>query len=298
MSLLNNGFTPVVTTTFIIVFFILIIGFIDRVLRHEAIETYKQSLKSFRVIRVFKMNFLNTSLFSLALSLIRFNILFFIAVKTIGNMIFGSDISLFSFSHLVSFIIVSEFLFFLKTRKRNEITELSSLSLVIVLTLAFLGLYRFSFNLVIEKKVIWLSEYSMFSNWNILDIPVIIVPVLYILISLYTRVIKSSVALRYNTVDRLFDFISNNLLFLYVSCFLLRSIFGGLSDLNIFNTTEASSINSIIVLIIKFLLLTLLTRVLIRFLPSVVELRKRNLTILVLLLILNISIVHLFGGLV
>lgn len=296
MNSINNGLIPVVATTFIIVLFIVIIGLVDKVFRHEAIATYRESLKNFRIVRVFKINFLDTSLFSLALSLIRFNILFYLLIKTIGNMLFGSDINLFNLSYVISYLVVCEFLFFLKTKKKNEINELSTISLSIVFTLGLIGLYKLSTNLIVDQKIFWISSDYAISNWSILEFPALILPMFYILVSLYTRVIKSSVALRYNTVDRLFDYISNNLLYIYMVCLFLRTVVGGVTDIRILGSADSSQIDAFISIVIKFTILSIITRLLIRFLPSVIDFKRRDLTPLLLVIGFNIVLVHFLKG--
>ncbi|WP_372655231.1 hypothetical protein [Halobacteriovorax sp.] len=296
MNSINNGLIPVVATTFIIVLFIVIIGLVDKLLRHEAIATYRESLRNFRIVRVFKINFLNTSLFSLALSLIRFNILSYLLIKTIGNMLFGSDTNLFNINYVICYVIVCEFLFFLKTKKKNEINELSTISLSIVFTLGLIGLYKLSSNLIVEKKIFWLDSDYALSSWSILEFPALVLPMFYILVSLYTRIIKSSVALKYNSVDRLFDYLSNNLLYIYMVCLFLRTIVGGVTDITLIGSAEYTQIDTLISIIIKFTLLSVITRLLIRFLPSVVDFKRRDLTPLMLLITFNIVLIHFLKG--
>jgi len=293
---ISNGLIPVISTITIIAFFMLLIGAIDKYMRQESISSYKESLRNFRVVRIFKINFLNTSLFSLILSLIRFNIIFYLVIKTVGNMLFGSDVFLFNLNYVISYIIVCEFLFFLKTKKKNEINELSSLTGVIVFVLATICLQKLSTNLIIERKVFWLGSNNYFADWTALEFPVIVIPMFYILASLYTRVVKSSVALRYNSVDRLFDFLSNNLLYIYMTCFFLRALFGGVTDIKVTSLSEYIYLNSIVSVFLKFSLITLMTRLLIRFLPSIVDLRRKSLTALIILLIINITIVQFIRG--
>lgn len=296
MDNLSNGLVPVVVTTFIILLFILIIGLVDKILRHEALEVYKESLKNFRVVRVFKMDLVHTSIYSLSLSLIRFNILFYLIIKTIGNMLYGSDVLLFELNYIISFIVVFEFLFFLKTKKRNEINELSTLPLVIIIMLTLIGIAKMSTNLIIERPIFWLMDGGYFSNWTILEYPLLLIPMFYILISLYARIIKSSVALKYNTLDRFFDYLSNNLLYIYLACFFLRSVMGGVIDIRISSSSETILVESLISILIKFSLITLVTRLLIRFLPSVIDLRGKNLVPLSIVIILNITLVYLAKG--
>ncbi len=296
MDSINNGLVPVVATTFMILLFIAIIGFVDKALRHEALDTYKESLRNFRIVRAFKISFLNTSLFSLTLSLIRFNILFYLSIKTIGNMLYGSDIFLFDLTYIISFIVVCEFLFFLKTKKKNEINEVSTLPLVIVITLSLISAFKLSSNLILEKNIFWLPSGLYLSNWTILEFPLILIPMFYILIALYTRIIKSSVALRYNTLDRLFDYLSNNLLYIYMVCFFLRSVMGGVIDIHLIGFKELAFLDSFLSFLIKFGVITLGTRLLIRFLPSVVDVRKKNLLPLGVLILFNILLVHFAKG--
>ncbi len=211
-------------------------------------------------------------------------------------MLFGSDTDLFSINYVISYIVVCEFLFFLKTKKKNEINELSTISLSIVFTLGLIGLYKLSSNLIVEKKIFWLSSDYALSSWSILEFPTLILPVFYILVSLYTRIIKSSVALRYNSVDRLFDYLSNNLLYIYMVCLFLRTIAGGVTDLQILGSSELVQVDNIISIIIKFTIFSIITRLLIRFLPSIIDFKRRDLTPLILILGFNIVLVHFLKG--
>lgn len=289
----STTLVPMVITITLTIFYICALGAIDKIFRYSKSEITNLSVKNYILPNLLKLSFEKTSIYSLVISLLRFNTLLYLTIKIILNNIFGSDIRIYNLLTILTFILVSEFLLYLKTKKRSEINEVSSFIVTAFLTLVCIGITKESLNIGITTKIEWFSTDSFLNNWEIINIPVLLIPIVYILVFSYSRLLEAYKNLNIKTADRIFDFLSEGLLFIYFVILFIKSVFGGGRDIIISELDLVIPYFQILNISIKFLILTFLVRLIVRFIPTQINKKKSkniNLTI-VLLLFTNVSFV-------
>ncbi len=280
-------------TITLIVFYLISLGVIDKFFRYSRSENNRTLYKSYTITNILKISINKTSLFSLIISLLRFNSILYLMISILLGNLFGSDIKIYEIIFILTYLLLSEFLVFLKTKKKSEINEVSMFIMIMILTLVCIGVTKESLNIGISTKVEWLGVNVFLSGWEIFNIPFLLIPIIYILVFSYTRLLESYRQINIKTADRLFDFLSEGFLYIYLVTLFIKTVFGGLEDLSLTGYDFVLPYFKIINLTIKFLIISIVVRLLIRFMPTQNnKKRSKNINLTVaLLLVINMCFV-------
>lgn len=265
MSLYSTNVVPVITVITLVFAFSIIHSLISRFVRGSNIISRDRSSYLSSLISIIRIDMSKTSIYSLIISLIRLNIIFYAVSELLLNNLFGSDTSVYFFVSILCYVLTSEFLRFVKTKTREEMNEVSVYLLFSLGALALIAISKGSINLSVETNSLWLDVANYFNNWEVLNIPLVFIPVFSILIFTEQRIISSRKELYLRTFDGSFDLVSEKLLYLYLCLIIIKSLFGGVDDLSFLYIESSVPYTQICVLLLKFILISVCVQMCLKF---------------------------------
>jgi hypothetical protein len=248
------------------------------------------------LLTIVRIKLTQTSIFSLIISLIRFNIVFFATTEILLNNLYGSETDTYTLSTIFSIFLVTEFLWFLKVRDKEYLNQLSVYSPHLFLILGYIAISKDSSNLsIVTNSVFGLDNF--FRSWEIFNIPFVVIPCLSILILTEKRIINFRKQMYLKTLDGLVDVLTEKIIFLYISIIFIKSLFGGVKDLSFIQVESFLPIIEILILFIKYTLIVFTVSMLLKFKPLNKNEVSSSISIPIsFALIINLSIIIYIRG--
>ncbi len=276
MSLFSTNAVPVISVITLVLVFSFIHSFLSRLVRRSStISSRNESFRS-SALSVSRVSMSRTSLYSLIISLIRFNIIFYAVSDMLLNNLFGSDTTVYFIVSIFSYMLTTEFLWFLKNKSKDSMNEVSTYLVFVFLTFGFIALSKGSINIAVETNILWYKFSEYFNNWEVFNIPVVLIPCITILILTEQRVINERKNLFLKTFDGYFDVITEKLIYFYLCLLMIKSIFGGVNDLSFLSIENEVPYLKILVLIYKYVAISMTVHLCLRFKSMSKNIRLRN----------------------
>ena len=266
MNLYNTNTVPIVVVLVLLVLFLILHSLIFRMTRTSTSTISGKSALFSSLVILTRIKLGQTSIYSLIISLVRFNIIFFATSEILLNNLYGSDTQTYTLTTIFSIFLVTEFLWFLKVKEKEYINHLSMYVPHLFIVLGYISLAKGSNNLsMVTNSIFGISNF--FNNWEILNIPFALIPCLSILLLTEQRIINFRKQMYLKTLDGLFDVLTEKLIFLYIAIIFIKALFGGAKDLSFVEFESFIPLLEILMLIIKFSIILVLVTLLLKFKP-------------------------------
>lgn len=266
MNLYNTNTVPVLIVLVLVGLFLFLHSVIFRLTRGSTSSVSGFNGLFSSLITLLRIKLSETSIYSLIISLIRFNIIFYATTEILLNNLYGSDTDTYKLTTIFSIFLVTEFLWFLKTKEKEYTNHLSMYVPYLFLTLSYISLSKGSTNLSIVTNSLFGTN-NFFNNWELLNIPFIVIPCVYVLLLTEKRILTFRKQMYLKTLDGLIDVFTEKIIFLYISIIFIKSLLGGVKDLSFIEFEFFIPILEISMLIIKYLFIVTTVTILLRFTP-------------------------------
>ncbi|WP_127715413.1 hypothetical protein [Halobacteriovorax sp. HLS] len=271
MTLVDTEFLPVLSVLSVVFSFLLLHSVMYKAVRSSSIVTSKRNILLSSLLSFSRVSLQRTSVYSLTISLIRVNVIFYAVSNLLLNNLFASNTSVYNITHVFSYLIILEFLWFLKAKDKENINQISNFLPVAFLCFVYIAISKLSMNLGIEVNSMLLTIGSYAYNWQILNIPMIIIPIVLCLSMVEQRIVIARKNLFHKTVDGIVDVITEKLIYFYFVILFIKSVFGGIKDLSGYDYLANETVLSAIVLFLKYMLIALVVNFSMRFKSIVKE---------------------------
>jgi hypothetical protein len=193
-------------------------------------------------------------------------------------------------------MIISELLWFLKCKDKDGMNELSTYLVFTFLTFGIIALSKGSVNLSVETNFLFESSFSIFNNWEVINIPIVLIPCLTILLLTEQRVITARKKLYLKTFDGYFDVVTEKLIFFYLALLMIKAIFGGVSDLSFVGIESEIPYMKVFVLTYKYIFISLIVHFCLRFksLSKNIKVRRQVSFATITVIFINLAMVFYF----
>lgn len=292
MTFADTEFLPVISVLSVVFSFLVLHSVMYKVIRSSSTVVSNKNIFLSSLLSFFRVSLQRTSIYSLVISLIRLNVIFYAVSNLLLNNLFASNLSVYSISHVFSFLVILEFLWFLKTKDKENINEISSFLPLTFLTFIYIAISKSSMNLGIESNSLWKSVGAYLYNWQIVNIPMVLIPMVLCLVMVEQRIVVARKNLFHKTVDGIVDVITEKLVYFYFIILFIKSLLGGVKDLSSYEYIVGPTILAAFVLFLKYSLLAICVNLSMRF-KSIVKDKKAQRSIsgfIAFLLIVNLFI--------